>query len=189
MSCDPLEIRVSTTTSTSVTITKTVDKHNNGKQFKITRSFMQSYKVPASPTLAAQLLTCGTGEQSSSEGCHAALANVDAVVFSSTTATQCGAKIVGTDADAKIFYRTVSSVTAAESSTPGDTKLAWVANTATNCAYHVARHVITLDAMPTASAHGTPKTLNYVSPIGSCSVSETTKGSQESYECSNRGAC
>merc|ERR1712159_761563 len=192
MSCDPLEIRGSTTTSTSVAITKTVDKHNNGKQFKITRSFMQSYKVPASPTLAAQLLTCGTGEQSSSEGCHAALANVDAVVFSSTTATQCGAKIVGTDADAKIFYRTVSSVTAAESSTPGDTKLAWVANTATtttNCAYHVARHVITLDAMPTAGAHGTPKTLNYVSPIGSCSVSETTKGSQESYECSNRGAC
>jgi len=193
MSCDPLEIRGSPTTgTTAVTITKTVDKHNNGKQFKITRSFMQSYKVAASPTLAAQLLTCGTGEQSSSEGCHAALANVDAVVFSSTTATQCGAKIVGTDADAKIFYRTVSSVTAAESSTPEDTKLAWVANTATtttNCAYHVARHVITLDAMPTASAHGTPKTLNYVSPIGSCSVSETTKGSQESYECSNRGAC
>jgi len=193
MSCDPLEIRGSPTTgTTSVAITTTVNKHNNGKQFKITRSFMQSYKVPATPTLAAQLLTCGTGEQSSSEGCHAALANVDAVAFSSTTATQCGAKIAGTDADAKIFYRTVSSVTAAESSTPEDTKLAWVANTATtttNCAYHVARHVITLDAMPTASAHGTPKTLNYVSPIGSCSVSETTKGSQESYECSNRGAC
>merc|ERR1711916_365325 len=58
MSCDPLEIRGSPTTgTTSVTITKTVDKHNNGKQFKITRSFMQSYKVPASPTLEAQLLT------------------------------------------------------------------------------------------------------------------------------------
>jgi len=196
MSCDPLEIRGSTTTSTSVAITKTVDKHNNGKQFKITRSFEQSYKAGADGgsdlVTEANLLTCADKEQTSSEGCHAALANVDAVVFSSTTATQCGAKIVGTDADAKIFYRTVSSVTAAESSTPGDTKLAWVANTATtttNCAYHVARHVITLDAMPTASAHGTPKTLNYVSPIGSCSVSETTKGSQESYECSNRGAC
>jgi len=193
MSCDPLEIRGSPTTgTTSVAITKTVNKHNNGKQFKITRSFMQSYKVPATPTLAAQLLTCGTGEQSSSEGCHAALANVDAVAFSSTTATQCGAKIAGTDADAKIFYRTITGVTPATSNTAADTKLAWVANTATtttNCAYHVARHVITLDAMPTASAHGTPKTLNYVSPVGSCSVSETTKGSQESYECSNRGAC
>merc|ERR1712224_596839 len=58
------------------------------------------------------------------------------------------------------------------------TKLAYttaVTDTESNCAFRVARHVITLDAMPTASAHGTPKTLNYVSPIGSCSVSETTK--------------
>merc|ERR1711991_973041 len=165
MSCDPLEIRGSPTTgSTSVAITKTVDKHNNGKQFKITRSLEQSYKAGADGgsdlVTEANLLTCADKEQTSSEGCHAALANVDAVVFSSTSSTQCGAE-KDEDADAKIFYRTIS--TATES----------------NCAFRVARHVITLDAMPTASAHGTTKTLNYVSPVGSCSVSETTKGSQE----------
>jgi len=197
MSCDPLEIRGSTTTSTSVAITKTVDRHNNGKQFKITRSFEQSYKAGADGgsdlVTEANLLTCADKEQTSSEGCHAALANVDAVVFSSTSSTQCGAE-KDEDADAKIFYRTISTVTAATSETgsKASTKLAYTAAvtaTESNCAFRVARHVITLDAMPTASAHGTTKTLNYVSPVGSCSVSETTKGSQESYECSNRGAC
>merc|ERR1711907_117344 len=152
----------------------TLDKHNNGKQVKITRSVEQSYKAGA-------------------DGCHAALANVDAVVFSSTSSTQCGAKVANDDADADIFYRTISSVTKAQSTgTAASTKLAYttaVTATESNCAFRVARHVITLDAMPTASAHGTTKTLNYVSPVGSCSVSETTKGSQESYECSNRGAC
>merc|ERR1711907_736221 len=198
MSCDPLEIRGSPTTgSTSVAITKTVDKHNNGKQFKITRSFEQSYKAGADGgsdlELAANLLTCADKEQTSTEGCHAALANVDAVVFSSTSSTQCGAKVANDDADADIFYRTISSVTKAQSTgTAASTKLAYttaVTATESNCVFRVARHVITLDAMPTASAHGTTKTLNYVSPVGSCSVSETTKGSQESYECSNRGAC
>merc|ERR1712188_135375 len=56
------------------------------------------------------------------------------------------------------------------------------------CLYSLQRYVITLDSMPTASAVGT-KTLLYKSPVGSCSVAETTKGTFESYECSNRGAC
>jgi len=199
MSCDPLEIRGSPTTgTTSVTITKTVEKNNNGKQFKITRSFMQSYEIDKSATsfaLADGKVKCGQKSQSSSEGCHAALANVDAVAFVSD-ATQCAVVVAATDsAYAKIFYRTITGVTAATSAdgAAADTELAVGTIThggaTTNCKFYVARHVITLDAMPTASAHGTPKTLNYVSPVGSCSVSETTKGSQESYECSNRGAC
>merc|ERR1711988_123340 len=198
MSCDPLEIRGSPTTgTTSVTITKTVEKNNNGKQFKITRSFMQSYKIKKGATsfaLAATKVSCGQTSQSSSEGCHAALANVDAVAFVSD-ATQCAVVVAATDsAYAKIFYRTITGVTAAVSGgSAADTELDVGTIThggaTTNCEFYVARHVITLDAMPTASAHGTPKTLNYVSPVGSCSVSETTKGSQESYECSNRGAC
>jgi len=197
MSCDPLEIRGSTTTSTSVAITKTVDRHNNGKQFKITRSFEQSYKAGETAAggdleLGTNELTCADKEQTSTVGCHAALANVDAVVFSSGS-SQCDAQVDNVDADADIFYRTISGVTKAQSTgTAASTKLAYttaVTATKTNCVFRVARHVITLDAMPTASAHGTTKTLNYVSPVGSCSVSETTKGSQESYECSNRGAC
>merc|ERR1711924_258165 len=48
---------------------------------------------------------------------------------------------------------------------------------------------ITLDSMPTASATTVSKSLEYTSPAGSCSVAETTKGTYESFECSNRGAC
>jgi hypothetical protein len=58
-----------------------------------------------------------------------------------------------------------------------------------NCVYSIARHVLTLDSMPTASATTVSKSLEYTSPVGSCSVAETTKGTYESYECSNRGAC
>merc|ERR1711968_349298 len=166
MSCDPLEIRGSTTTSTSVAITKTVDRHNNGKQFKITRSFEQSYKAGADGggdlELGTNVLTCADKEQTSTVGCHAALANVDAVVFSSGS-SQCDAQVDNVDADADIFYRTISGVTKAQSTgTAASTKLAYttaVTATKTNCVFRVARHVITLDAMPTASAHGTPKHL------------------------------
>merc|ERR1719498_220632 len=56
-----------------------------------------------------------------------------------------------------------------------------------NCNYSVQRYVITLDSMPTASATTVAKTLLYKSPVGSCNVAETTKGTFESYECSNRG--
>merc|ERR1712100_478642 len=59
-----------------------------------------------------------------------------------------------------------------------------------NCdSMYLARHVITLDSMPTASGVTVEKRLLYTSPVGSCSVAETTKGTYESYECSNRGAC
>merc|ERR1711916_45197 len=58
----------------------------------------------------------------------------------------------------------------------------------TNCDVSLRRYVITLDSMPTASTTGT-HTLLYKSPVGSCNVAETTKGTFESYECSNRGAC
>merc|ERR1712159_822842 len=116
MSCDPLEIRGSTTTSTSVTIKKTVDKHNNGKQFKITRSFMQSYDATndaSSVTVdgtSKNKLTCASQAQTSKLGCHAALANVDEIIFSSNGATsattQCQQETAG-DGHAMIFYRTI----------------------------------------------------------------------------------
>merc|ERR1711937_705691 len=72
-----------------------------------------------------------------------------------------------------------------------DNAAACAANT--KCDYSLRRYVITLDSMPTASVtsatYTATKTLLYKSPVGSCNVAETTKGTFESYECSNRGAC
>jgi len=184
MSCDPLELRGK---GGEVTIKKEVDKRNNGKQFKITRSFMQSASISVA-TVAPNAITCNGAKQTDSSGCHVAVPDVDAVVFS-TDSTTCGAKVGATDSDyAKIFYRTVTSSTAANTGNPPSIAVGTnVTASSSNCNFFVARHVITLNAMPTQSSVST--TLNYVSPVGSCSVEETTKGTQESYECSNRGAC
>jgi len=188
MSCDPLEIRGSGSSGTAPKIKKEVEKHNNGKQFKITRSFMQSRSfTPA--TVEAAKITCDAAKQTDTSGCHVAVPDVDAVVFSGTT-SQCGA--ASSDAHHLIFYRTVISTSDTAAAATGSAPVIAVGTITaadTTCNYFLARHVITLGAMPAASTPATSKTLNYVSPIGSCSVSETTKGTQESYECSNRGAC
>merc|ERR1711988_1930992 len=173
---DGLEFRGAT-----AEIVKTVNKHNNGKSFKITRSFLQSTTIP-SATLAAELVTCAAAAQTASAGCAQAVANVDSVVISNvgdiTTNARCGALKAATDGADYPMSRTIT--TSDPHATDGSRTMAVAAITATNvatvnCAARLARHVITLDSMPTASATSTAKTLLYTSPVGSCSVAETTK--------------
>jgi hypothetical protein len=174
MSCDHLELRLA-----NVAVTKSVEKNNNGKQFKITRSFLQK-------TAFASVATTTT-VQCANSLCHGAVAGVDSVVFGGSG---CDAKTV---AETKYpFARTSSSVTLSTNSA-GNATIGFataVQSTGTSCpTRYIARHVITLDSMPTASAATTQKNLLYTSPVGRCSVTETTKGTYESFECSNRGAC
>jgi hypothetical protein len=185
-SCDGLELR-----GTTNEITKTVNKHNNGKSFKITRSFLQATMVSGGGTvIGATAVTCAAAAQSATSGCGQVLANVDSVLISDITGP-CGALVAATDGAAYPMSRTITAVATSDGAhvlTVGTIGVA--SNVAsTNCAARIARHVITLDSMPTASATSTAKTLLYTSPVGSCSVAETTKGTYESYECSNRGAC
>merc|ERR1711998_30059 len=74
-SCDGLELRC-----TGEETTKTVEKNNNGKQFKITRSFLQQTAI-SGDVLAAAKVTCGVGAQSATTGCHQATAFVDSVLI------------------------------------------------------------------------------------------------------------
>merc|ERR1711988_447389 len=173
-SCDGLEVRGTTSATT-----KSVAKNNNGKQFKITRSFLQ--KTAFASIADDSTVSCGNG------ACHGAVLGVDSVVFGGAT---CDAKTV---AETNYpFARTSNAVTLSgdgAATTVGFATAVGVA-TGSNCdSSYIARHVITLDSMPTASATSVSKSLEYTSPVGSCSVSETTKGTYESYECSNRGAC
>jgi len=202
-SCDGLEMRLDTHDGTTATdkIVKTVDKHNNGKQFKITRSFMTSAIISGSVS-GAQAFTCGTtGDEG---GCHQADSNVDSLVISDGTSNDCGVHIADGAAPTANFLidngqypisRTISTAGRSGSSAAAVMTLSSElydsgAKTHTsNCKYTIARHVITLDAAPTSSATTTTKTLLYNSPVGGCSVAETTKGTYESYECSNRGQC
>jgi len=174
-SCDGLELR-----GTSVAVTKTVDKNNNGKQFKITRSFLQKTAVAkASGIAGTAAITCDAGS------CLGAVEGVDSIVIGGSS---CTAK-ANADGHAYPILRTAGTVahpTGAVSTV--DVSSAVVASTACDSIY-IARHVMTLDSMPTSSGTTAGKAFKYTSSVGSCSVSETTKGTYESYECSNRGAC
>merc|ERR1711881_149605 len=166
-SCDGLELR-----GTTAAITKTVNKNNNGKSFKITRSFLQSSLMGAANTGVTFTATTTTVTLANAQG-HQLLPTADSLVISGGANVNLGVGL--TDMDRTTFTR---ATTAASAAAPH-----------ADVQFRLARHVITLDSMPTASAATTKKTLHYTSPVGSCSVSETTKGTYESYECSNRGAC
>jgi hypothetical protein len=178
MSCDHLELRG----NTNAAVIKSVDKNNNGKQFKITRSFIQKTAVAAHTN--ADTVTCGAGL------CYNAQAHVDSVVFGGAS---CDAKET-TDTNYPI-HRTISAQTSTSASdavvavTVAGLLAAPGASGVSCESKYLARHVITLDSIPTESLTGVVKTLLYTSPVGSCSVAETTKGTYESFECSNRGAC
>merc|ERR1711988_416677 len=230
-SCDGLEMRM-VSGNTVTGITKTVSKRNNGKTFKITRSFLHrrtSAMVHDSATYDADLVSCADGD------CYDVLGNVDSLLVSSITGATCNvvdpANVVYNELSFPVS-RIITSVAyggnAAATALTHEALVAAAAGFAnTVCQYSVARSVISLDSMPTSStvgsgcasddgtakaAHGdeatciaatdcgadtdeaciwTPRelTLSYSSPVGSCSVAETTKGTYESYECSNRGAC
>jgi len=191
-SCDGLELRGSTNV-----VEKQVNKNNNGKLFKITRSF--STATVTGGTLAASELTCA--EEGDDRGCHQLVLGVDSVVIADVSS--CGARVLtptdGADGPTFPIHRKITGVTA----TAGTVATAVAAKAAigatgaaagsvthtSNCIFSVGRHVITLDSMPTASATTVTKSLEYTSPVGRCSVAETTKGTYESFECSNRGAC
>jgi len=185
-SCDGLEMRIKTANG-ATSITKTVNKHNNGKQFKITRSFLQSESTAGAVATASTAFAFGAGKG------HSAVALVDSILISQVPTKTCAARVTATDA-AFPFSRSFATVTHGGTA-PAATVAAIGANDASvaadKCSYSLQRYVITLDSMPTRSLASNTggKTLLYTSPVGSCSVAETTKGTYESYECSNRGAC
>jgi len=185
-SCDGLEMRLKTA-GVAVSITKSVDKHNNGKQFKITRSFLQSEAAPG--TIVAADGGDITKFQFANGKGHSAVALVDSILVSEGDGS-CPAAVTTSDAALPLsrHFLTAAHDGAAATAT---IDAAAAASDATKCTFSLQRYVITLDSMPTRSLASNTggKTLLYTSPVGSCSVAETTKGTYESYECSNRGAC
>jgi len=187
-SCDGLEMRAKALGSTTA-ITKSVEKHNNGKVFKITRSFVQVEEVASPGTFTASTtafaFAAGKG--------HTLLPRASTLVISDkSSGTTCAAP-TGTDYSLP-FNRVIKTQSTGPSGLAAAVTIDAITNANsgdadTHCDFSLRRYVITLDSMPTASAYDATKTLLYKSPVGSCNVAETTKGTFESYECSNRGAC
>merc|ERR1711907_748840 len=191
-SCDGLEMRAKTKGSITE-IEKDVNKHNNGKVFKITRSFIQ---IDATDALSSNSADSETGSTLAAGVGFSALTKATTLVVNQPGAGACDLKT--TTDYAFPFYRTVVADQTGDAAalTWPTLKAPTGAFDASNCAYSLRRYVITLDSMPTESYPDAndnnavvQKTLLYKSPVGSCNVAETTKGTFESYECSNRGAC
>jgi hypothetical protein len=228
-SCDGLEMRIHSVGTADKAITKTARKRNNGKQFKITRSFLQANLLAINMNGATTAVTCPTGNGNK---CVTTQPFIDSLIVSEDTG--CNARKDGTDDDSLPLNRVITAV-ATEGT--GALTIGEITDVATNtCKTRIGRHVLSLDSMPEAAdivaipcaawdgsgasdtattatteaqchalqdcgagfGGGGSKqcvwtrqasTLLYTSPVGSCSVTETTKGTYESYECSNRGAC
>ena len=174
MSCDGLEMR-----NTNVAVTKSADKNNNGKSFKITRSFLT--RTAFASVTDATNVACAAGK------CHEAVTAVDSIIMGGGSCDVKAASDVSYP-----LHRDAGAVTISGTASVTSIAVATLGTgvSGSNCEImYLGRHVITLDSMPTASATTVDKTLLYNSPTGSCSVAETTKGTYESFECSNRGAC
>merc|ERR1712224_457152 len=175
------EMRVKTAVKTAA-ITKSVDKHNNGKVFKITRSFVQIEEADAADSSSDM---DKDGATLAAKKGHSAVAAVSTLVISES-ASSCNVR-AATDYAFPVLRPVSPTHPSAGATTVAFTHTDLAAYA--NCAVSLRRYVITLDSMSTASATTVAKTLLYKSPVGSCNVAETTKGTFESYECSNRGAC
>merc|ERR1719498_2297089 len=182
-SCDGLEMRAKTLGNAGK-IVKSVNKHNNGKVFKITRSFVQVEEADAAASSTdvdkdSAILGAKKG--------HSLVEDVSTLVISGTASCNVRA---ATDYAFPVLRPVTPTHPSAGTFTVNFTHTDLATSAAySGCAVSLRRYVITLDSMPTASATTVEKTLLYKSPVGSCNVAETTKGTFESYECSNRGAC
>jgi hypothetical protein len=182
------------TTTADFTIAKSVSKNNNGRSFKVVR-------------VEHEVITMGTPVQADSTinkynylKSNLPVVRGDELTHKQTTlGTVCNTLTAG---DLSDFSRStfVHTITAAAASTdyefePGLTAVADV----TQCTNEVTRTTIVVDSMPDAmNVYGDtgstllPKSIldfTVYGAEGSCSVSETAKGTYESDVCSGRGNC
>jgi hypothetical protein len=172
-------------------ITKSVAKNNNGKSFKVVRVENKEWDLdnPAG-TLAKTTLQYAAHNK-------AALTTGDEITVERTAiGTACeyseanGAKSIIHKAP-----RLVSGIAYATTPTIIYTVAAW-ANAGTvakvGCTISAYRTVIVVDSMPdtlAAASTGADIEMDIYGAKGSCSVSETVKGTYESDVCSSRGNC
>jgi hypothetical protein len=175
----------------AVTVTKSVAKNNNGKSFKVVRVENKEWDLDdPEGTLAKTTLQYAAHNK-------AALTTGDEITVERTTiGTPCEYSEAST---AKSIIhkapRLVSDVDYATTPTVIYTVAAW-AHTGTvkkdGCTISAYRTVIVVDSMPdtlAAASTGADIEMDIYGPKGSCSVSETVKGTYESDVCSSRGSC
>jgi len=167
-------------------ISKSIAKNNNGKSFKVLRTMNQEWDLTTPDASGATSITHNkdnkgplvigdeikASQATAGEKCayHEDLANTAAIVY--------------------YDYLPISAVTSTAGTSTAYTIAPTEAATAAGCVFKVYRTTLVVDSEPdtfTAGLNSVDMTIH--GPTGSCSVSETVKGTYESAVCANRGSC
>jgi len=167
MSGSKLEMHILGTANHAST-TKTVERNNNGKTFKIVRvdHARTDLGVPGTP---------GANDQVYTNEVH------DFRVGDVLDVTDCSDGAFVTPATTAITGYTGTAGTSVTITT------GTLLGSGAACKLHLVKDTLVLDSVPDAWTGVVD--ITYTAPSGSCSVSEVTKGTSESATCSNRGAC
>lgn len=175
-------------------IKKSVSRNNNGRSFKVVRVEQQEFPLgdPAGTQASTTLQYAAHNT--------AALDVGDEITISRTApAAACEylenplAGTVGSLVNAE--SRLISGVVYADAPTVVYTVAAFPTVTTvgdTGCTFSAYRTVLVVDSMPdamSAASAGVDIEMDIYGPKGTCSVSETVKGTYESDVCSSRGSC
>jgi hypothetical protein len=171
-------------------VTKSVAKNNNGRSFKVVRVEQQEFPLGDPKAGGDESKTSLTYETAS----KAALTVGDEVTISRTAAaTPC--QYLETADDKSIVDRQsklISAVDYAAAPTVVYTFPTFHGKANVGCTFSAYRTVLVVDSMPdtmSAASTGGNIEMDIYGPKGSCSVSETVKGTYESDVCSSRGSC
>jgi hypothetical protein len=159
---------------THTSTTKTVNRNNNGKTFRIKRVGHENVAL-ADNTITATAFTIAREDYNFRVG--------DEIAITGCTA--------GTAADAPCgknepCLNKISAFASSQGSTVVTIPTITVTDVA-GCTATLIRDTLILDSIPDAMNGAVD--IAYTAPSGSCSVAEVTKGSSESATCSNRGSC
>jgi len=183
-----LEMFPAASSAVAVSIVRAINKNNNGKSFVVKRVVNNNWALGS------------VGAGSDATKLVVATNNVapftvsDEIKFTQTAPGTACAFAEGTTNTAAHFnyvynyYRHLSSVVHAGDSTTMTFSASAVGAAATGCTISATRTTLVVDSVPDVMVT-TSVGATITGPKGSCSVSETVKGTYESDVCSSRGAC
>jgi hypothetical protein len=174
MSGSKLEMHVLNTGDHAST-TKTVNRNNNGKTFRIKRVGHENVAL-ANNTITATAFTIAREDYNFRVG--------DEIAITGCTATTAAQAPCGKNEPC------LNKISSFSGTGQGSTVLVIptiVVTDLADCSATLIRDTLILDSIPDAMNGAVD--IAYTAPSGSCSVAEVTKGSSESATCSNRGSC
>jgi len=164
-------------------ITKTIERNNNGRSFKVLRTMNQVWDLSSPDTIENNGITF------TRENLGPIVQGDEIEIRQSSPPVVC--TYLEADVSTVLYNHKALGTIAHTAGT--STKFPFTPDSAvvaTGCTFKVYRTTLVVDSKPDAFTTGLNSVdMTIYGPKGSCSVSETVKGTYESAVCSNRGSC